>query len=286
MHSLSYLYTFFSQVLYITCFKDTIEVLFFTVLVYYLSLWLQRDTQKNLLYLFFSYYAVTVGSYYCSLDTVSTALIACTPLAIILFIILHQETLQKNFVMLKKVHKKRTPEFHWIDELMKILLNAINSNREIVGVIERSDNLNDIIDAPYTLYADIQKEAFDILSEKQSHTKNGLLWLNQEGKLIAFNARWRLELCEEWISYDVITLPKWKQDAIFITSKTDALIFKINPLSRTFDLIVQGKLIEKNDAQQTLLLLYAYLAPKNNTKIPPTTDYTQSHKSSLKQGNI
>lgn len=262
MVSLSQIYTFFCQELHISSWRDILEITLFSTSIYTFLVWLKKDTQKDLTSAFYGYYILFIGSYYCSLYTLSTVLLLTSPITLILFIVLHQETLQKNFVVLKKIQKTPPTDMHWIDELMKIFLNAVNNKKDILGVIERCDNLQDILKAPYLFYADIKKDAFDILLEKHSCTQEHLLWLNQEGKLIAINSSWQLELSDEWISPDVLSLAKWKQDAIFITSKTDALVFKVNSLTRTFDLIVQGKLIEHNDAQQTLLLLYAYITPK------------------------
>ncbi|MBA3954022.1 hypothetical protein H0X48_01765 [Candidatus Dependentiae bacterium] len=268
MISLSQIYTFFSQELYISSWRDVLEITLFSTITYGFLVWLKKDVQKDLTYAFYSYYILLMGSYYCSLYTLTTVLLSAIPVVLTLFILVHQETLQKNFVVLKKMQKTPKEDIHWIDELMKILLNAVNNKKDIIGVIERCDSLQDILKAPYSFYADIKKDAFDILLEKHSYTQEHLLWLNQEGKLIATNASWQLELNDEWISPDVLALAKWKQDAIFITSKTDALVFKVNSLARTFDLIVQGKLIEHNDAQQTLLLLYAYITPKKETSVP------------------
>ena len=164
---------------------------------------------------------------------------------------MHQETLQKNFVNLTKGAPGVLGESHWVDELIKCCLMALNRHREIVLVIERNDQLKSLIHAPYFIYAELKKDVFDILLEKHIADKDYMMWINQQGKLVAINCSWRTHLDETWISKDAQNMHQWMQSALFITSRTDALMLKVNPLTRSFDLVMGGKILEGMNAEQT-----------------------------------
>ena len=188
------------------------------------------------------------------------------PVVALIFIIMHQETLQKNFVYLTKGSTKAIDTNHWVDEFIKCCLTALNKHKEIVLVIERSDHLKSLIHAPNFIYAELKKDVFDILLEKHHPTHDYMIWINQQGKLVAINCTWRTQIDETWMRKEVQNMHAWKQTALFITSKTDALMLKVNPLTPSFDLVSQGKVVEEVDAmEQTSNFLKKYLS---DLKIP------------------
>src|SRR4051812_25368586 len=130
--------TFFTDLLRSIELADYIEILFFSLVIYYFLLWLKKDTQKNLVIIFYGYFTITILSHYAYLPTITYLLCAAAPIALIIFIVLHQETLQRNFVMLKKVTAPVDINNNWVDELIKSSITALHSNKEFIGIIERS----------------------------------------------------------------------------------------------------------------------------------------------------
>jgi len=173
---------------------------------------------------------------------------------------MHQETLQKNFIAFSATQKNSLPEAHWVDELIKCCLMALNRHREIILIIERNDPLKTLIHAPYFIYAELKKDVFDILLEKHIADNEYMMWINQQGKLVAINCSWKTHLDEAWISKDVQHMHQWKQNALFITSKTDALMLKVNPFTRSFDIVMSGKLLESMNAEYTSAFMKKNLA--------------------------
>lgn len=230
--------------------KDVVEVLFFSVVVYRVLLWLKKDTDRNLLMGCYIYCSLLFISYYADLPIIQLALFVSMPFVAMLFIILHQETLQRNYVKLSKGTVPLQETIHWVDELIKCCLTALNRHKEIILVIERNDLLKTLIHAPYYIYAELKRDVFDILIEKHMASNDYMIWVNQQGKLVAINATWRTRLDEAWISKEAAHMHSWKQHALFITAKTDALMFKVNPLTRSFDLVIQGKIVEGIHAEQ------------------------------------
>jgi hypothetical protein len=204
------------------------------------------------------------------------------PLVAVLFVILHQETLQKNFVKLTKSTASVLETSHWVDELIKCCLTALNRHKEIILVIERNDHLKNLIHAPYFIYAELKRDVFDILLEKHAAGDDFMIWINQQGKLVSINSTWRTNLDEAWISKEAEHMHIWKQQALYITAKTDAIVFKVTPLSRSFDLIVQGKIIEGINAEQAATFLRKnLLAPRDKTKqasASPAGNQQEMHK--------
>jgi DNA integrity scanning protein DisA with diadenylate cyclase activity len=240
--------------------RDSLEILILSSFVYYFLRWLKKDTQKNLTVTFYAYCALFATSYYAELPLLFSLLSSTVPLALTLFIILHQETLQRNFVMFKRPLAKEAQKASWIDELMRGCLTALNNNKELIILIERNDSLKNLLYAPCLFYADLKKDIFDIMAEK--HTPEYMMWVTHDGKFVAINASWRINLHEEWVSKEAAALHKWKQDSIFISSKTDAIIFKVKPLTRTFDLITQGKVFEDLSSEQLLALIQKRSLPR------------------------
>lgn len=232
-------------------YKDLIEIFFFSTVIYYLLLWLRKDTQKNLIGYFYAYCFIFFTAHYANLPVIRFALFITAPIVALIFIIMHQETLQKNFVTLTKRAPELLGESHWVDELIKCCLMALNRHREIILVIERNDQLKSLIHAPYFIYAELKKDVFDILLEKHIADNDYMMWINQQGKLVAINCTWRTHLDETWISKDAQNMHQWQQSALFITSRTDALMLKVNPLTRSFDLVLGGKILEGMSAEQT-----------------------------------
>lgn len=234
---ISSLSTIFRQLPY----KDGIEVVFFATVIYYILLWLRRDEQKNLLGAFYSYSGLFFASYYLDLPVMSFALFITAPIVALIFIILHQETLQKNFVHIIQAAPKVPSAHHWVDELVKCCLMALNRHREIILIIEKNDQLKNLIHAPYFIYAELKKDVFDILLEKHITGNDYMVWINHQGKLVAINCTWKTHLDSTWVSSEALHMHPWKQHALFITSKTDALMIKVNPLMRSFDIITGAR---------------------------------------------
>ncbi len=86
--------------------RDCLEIIFFASLFYYLTLWLKKDKTKNLLPYFYGYCLITFCAYMLELTTVTSLLFLFTPAAVMLFILMHQDTLQRNIVALKHITVK------------------------------------------------------------------------------------------------------------------------------------------------------------------------------------
>ena len=229
-------------------YRDIIEILFFAAVIYYIQLWLKKDKTRNLILGFYIYCALFCASYYADLPVLRFVLFVFAPAIAMLFIILHQETLQKNFITMSNPAVPLDDKEHWINELITCSLTALNRHKDIIIVLERNDHLKSIIHSPYFIYAELKRDVFEILLEKQMPGNDQMIWINQQGKIVSINSSWKTQLDKDWLSRTTEKMHMWKQQALHITNKTDALVLKINPLSRSFDIINQGKALQGMNA--------------------------------------
>lgn len=233
--------------------RDAIEIIAFSAIIYRFLRWLNEDQHKQLVLYFYGYCGATICAHYLHLTILSQTLLILAPVVLCIFVIVHQHSLQKNFVALKKVQPAQAAE-HWIDELIRASLYAMNKSKNVVWVIERKDNLDATMQAPCLFYADLKKDLVDLLLDTQT-TQETMLWVQQTGKLVASNVAWNIREDQSWLSPEAAQLPLWQQQALLVSSKTDAIIVYCCALTRLLSVVTQEKSIDNLSAHQTALLL-------------------------------
>lgn len=241
---------------YIYGWRDLVEILFFTLLLYSISQWLKKDTQKNLLWYFYCYVSLLIACHSAELYTLSSLLFYSSPLVGMLFILFHQRTLQTNFITLKNIRPAHTITTSWPSELVKAVLIALNKNKNNVCVVERGDSLNDLVFASPLVQAPVNHELIALLIESAVYNNKSMWWVNRQGILVSFNAFWREHTQDQWLSEDVKQAHQWKQEAVIFTTKTDCLVFKAEIATRLFEVVIDGKIIAGVTADELLALLY------------------------------
>jgi hypothetical protein len=180
------------------------------------------------------------------------------------FIIIHQDVLQKNFIALANIIPfKETQSLDWLEELIRSCLVAANNGKETYCIIEHKDSLSTLISAQLSLHANVQKNLLTMIFESSMLQAPNMLLLNSQGQIMGINANWQTLPDEDWFSGDLKILPIWQQEALFFTKKTDATFFSICPITRTFLIIVQGKLFTNISAHHALLAIKKYLSSQN-----------------------
>ncbi len=261
--------------------RDAVEILTFSTLFYWVSRWLKRDKQKNLVGYFYSYCALCFTAYFAQLPTMTTFLFMFAPVMIIFFLLMHQETLQKNFVALRNITPAKLANSQWLDTLVRTCLVAINNNKEVMCVIEQHDNLTDFIDTSLTMHTDLNKDLLNMMLASETFDATKMIWLNTNGHVLGVNSTWKNQPRDEALSDDVKKLEPWKQDALFFTNKTDALVFKVDPKSRTFDIVVSGKTYDNISSNHTLKMIKKHVITHEGKGA--THHDSQSKKDTAKQ---
>lgn len=231
--------------------KDVLEILFFSAVVYFVSLFLKRDKRHNLLIYFYSYCILVCAASLFHLPAITSFLLCASPLIVILFVIFHQELLQKNFVTLRIASSLVPEASDWLENLIRVSLHAINNNKQLICVIEHQADLKPFLHSPFLFDSPLQQNLLILLIESNGFDQNKLIWCTSTGKLIGINSSWDIQY-DGWQSQAVKELPIWQQDALLMTLKTDTIVFKADPIKRSFDIVVKGILHENMSAHHAL----------------------------------
>lgn len=258
--------------------RDGIEILFFATALFYAAQWLKQDRQQPLLGYLYSYLALTIGSYFCGLFSISYVLCALSPAAVMVFVLIHQKTLQRNYISLRNLTpRKQTHNANWVELVVRSCLVAMNNKKPVMCVIEQRDSLSQFIWAPFILNSYVQPGLIELLLQTPSYDPNSFLWINHEGKLQAISCTWQQFGQEQALS------SVWHEDALLYTAKTDAVVMYADPTSHTFSIIAHDKLIENLSAPQAVRIMSSYVVQpqqlqkgaKRHDEATKTTDRNQ-----------
>ncbi len=256
----------FWSTLHIFRWRDLVEIIILGTLFYYFCLWLKQDSQKPLLLTFYSYLSILTVAHFAHLPTLLFLLISCFPVLLVCFIIIHQSTLQKNFIALHAISPKTTAAHRNYEELIiQSLLIAASDGKSVSCIIEKKNTLISFLHTQYLFNAPLSQTLLDALLESTAFDQTKLLWFNTQALLIGMNCEWTKSSVEEWLTTPQ-EHPQWLQDALFYTTKTDCLFLRIDAKTRTFTCIADGVCIDQLAAHQAVTLLKKQLYSSFSTK--------------------
>lgn len=253
---------------YVLSWRDIIEILFFSSLFYYATLWLARDKQKNLVLIFYGFCIISASAYLLELQTISIFLFMYGPIGIMFFALIHQRTLQKNLVGLFRIKPASQIKRAWSDVLMRTVLTAMNNKKTIYCIIERADALDELLSSPLTLNTPIEQNGLLTLIQSDVYNQNSMIWINHAGTIRAINSSFHQSIRMQWFMNESHQAHTWKYDALMFTSNTDALMLYANPKTRSFTIVAQGKALDNLDGPQahTIIKQYFNAAPLKKQK--------------------
>ncbi len=268
--------------------RDVIEILFFSSLFYYLMHWLAKDHSKNLLPYFYGYCFITIMAYAIQLTTISYVLFLYAPAIVMLFMLMHQDILQRNLVALKNIQPAQITNHDWLDILFRSCLVMINKNITVTCVVECTDNLDDFIKTPFFINADLHKGVLELLLDSQAYESDKLVWVSIQGKLRGINATWHTptyHTSKENKLFSTSTI--WQQESLIYAQKTDVLVFYSDAITHTFTIVARGKCFENVSPHHALTLIKQHirlqLKQKKNSKKGKHNEKSTSQKNSLQQ---
>lgn len=239
--------------LYNLLLRDIAEILIYSSCIFVLCKWLKTDKTKSILVYFFAYCALTLCAWVAQLPTLTPFLCAYAPVALLLFIVLHEKTLQRNMVTLCSITPARVNQEDWLDTLLSACLATINTNKSITVVVEHKDSLDYFLDAPFIINADISKNVLEILLSSTSYDEQKMVWVDTTGKIRGINVAW-------------IAHHDKKEDALFYSQQSDAIVLSAHPINRTFTLTVQGKETKNIAAHHVHSLIKKQLSQTSSLK--------------------
>ena len=224
--------------------SDFIEILVLSSFIFYFSRWLQKDRQKKLLPIFYSLCLLFIFTDFFGLMTLSNFLLSFSPVFIMLFILLHQNSLQKNFIATKNITPAHLQKLDWVSELVKALLTAADSKKEVCCLIECSDSVYNFIEPNLLINTKIEKNILEFLIDSAQFDKEKFIWINRDGSIKSVNTDWNLPENLIVLEGDTQKFNLWEKDSVKITTKLDVLTIKSSSSNRTFKIIAQGKILE------------------------------------------
>lgn len=233
--------------------RDIIEIVIYSSCIFTLCKWLKTDKTKNILTYFFAYCGLALCAWITQLPTLSPFLFTYAPIALLLFIVLHEKTLQRNLVTLCSITPTKVQHEDWLDILLSSSLAIINTNKSITVVIEYKDSLDYFLDAPFLINADINKNVLELLLSSSSYDEQKMVWIDTNGKIRGINVA--------WISHQDVT-----KDALFYTLQSDAIVLSTHPINRTFTLILENKEMKNLSAHQARTIIKKQLSAQSVPK--------------------
>jgi len=244
---------------------DYVEIMFFSTVIYYFSLWIAQDSHKNLLAYFYGYCILIGITYTTQLNSIYFFLTFFAPVILIFFIIMHESTLQKNYVMLRNTVSSKKEERNWLDRLIRICLSSMNNNMPLICIIERSNSLTTALKDAVLLEASIHTGILEMLINAPTFNPEKMVWVNKQGTLIGINAQWKHHADPVLVNESAQKMALFQQHALFYTTKTDAILLRSDPITHTFDIIADGMIFESVNTNTALKCLKKYLNHSPNS---------------------
>lgn len=245
-------------------YTDYIEIFALSIAIYYISIWLSQDTRHNLLGYFYAYSALLAATYSAQLYTISFCLTFFAPVICICFIIIHETTLQKNYITLRNTITPKKASRSWIEQLVRICLQSMNNNQPISCLIEQNDQLATVLKDVMRVQTDIDTGVLEVLTASPSFAADHMVWINKWGTVLGINAQWKHQADPAFIDESVKKIDTFKQDALLYTAKTDAIFFRANPHNHTFDVVAHGTLFESISTHAMVTCLKKYITPASH----------------------
>jgi len=237
--------------------KDLIEILSITSGLYFFSVWLKQDKQKPLVLYFYSICSLVILANLIYLPTLSNLLSTIFPVVIMLFILIHQRSLQQNFVALKNIQPAQIFHTNWLETLLRSCIIAANNKKPISCLIEGQDSLANLVSCDLIVKAKLEPELLDALVTSNNYDENKMIWLSNTGFLIGLNTNLIMNIKDHVLNNNNNNnkIDNWLIQAIWFTKQTDCLIFRMHQLSKKFDIIIAGKLIENVSMDYAIKLI-------------------------------
>jgi len=237
---------------------DFVEIALFTAIIFQFCCWLRRDRTNFLLGYFYAAGAVFLCALFFDLRAILELYRTSWPILVLLFIIVHQKSLQQNYVAARTIAPiKSTADMQWIHLCMRAAFKAVQRKKNIIFIIQGKQQLEEHITDTIALHSPITQQTLDMIIESSIIEDHTIMLLNQTGILLGFNGH--------WLSTEIPTiqndtpLTEQQKHALMWTSKTDALVFFAHTESKRITLLAQGTIVQDIPNDKAELVINQYL---------------------------
>ena len=237
--------------------QDFFEILVMSSVLYKIIIILAQDTQKPLLRNFYLYLSLVFIAYSYDCLTLQILLLISAPALLTFFILIHQETLQKNFVALYRpaITVKKEP---WHHSLIQLCQKQASKNQSLSCIIEKKQNLESLVIGGVTCHSSFSFAFCEILCASPLLFTEQFILFEHDGTIRRINA----EIYPHGILHHEFSE---NERELFLTAKTDALILKMDSHTLTFTCIHNNKKVAHLSAHTTQNILNAFFEIKTHT---------------------
>lgn len=245
------MFTYLKPIITVISWRDLLEIATLSSIFYYVAVWLKKDRDKNLLPYFYSFLCIIFSAHMLQLSTLTSFLLIFSPAVALLFMLMHQQTLQRNLIALKNVTvSAQHPASDWLSSIMKATLRMLSHNKDTLILIEQTDALSSYIHAPEILDVPITQGIISLLFN-QIYNPQQICWITSSGTLRGINVNFKAS----WHPTSYQTHQAWIDDAIAYTTRTDALILHVNAEKHQYAIASHGEITEGLTMEQARQLI-------------------------------
>ena len=231
---------------------ELLEVGVFVSCFYFFAKWLNNDKSKKLILLFTIYWSTFFASDLLELKTLNSFMLYFSPLFLMLFILAHQNLIQRNFVTIKNIKPAKLKSLDWIEDIVKSLVYSVNKNISVLCIIENEDKLDNFVSCKVQVDCFLNKNLLNAIFSSPEFNSKEIVYLTKSGILKGFNS----EIQDMETSLD--NMQNNASKALILSSQTDCVYIKASHESRTFDVSIQGKILNRISSANLLTVLKEY----------------------------
>jgi len=245
---LSYYFSWF-------CWRDFLEIGMLSFIFYFFINWISKSLTPSLLLWVYGSLSFYWVCNILDLSLITNLFWINLPVMLVLLVIFHQDVLQRSFVTPKRIIPSiASKDDDWLEVLMRGLLQLAHQQGIAKCIIERNENLETIL---YSVLP-FQTKLTDAMLTKALtlHTADSCIWVKESGYLTAVDA---VFLKNSAAYHDRKELFQWQQQALLLTTKTDAIFLYIHGVDKKINLVVGGNFLENISFCAGLKVLRQYL---------------------------
>jgi len=114
----------------------------------------------------------------------------------------------------------------------------------------------------------------------QAFEQEKFIWLRYDGSIVSININLTQHQDDIWKEEKIQLMPQWKQDALLISTKTDAFIIATDMAGSSFTIITNGTVLSEISAENVLKIIKKHMNVVIKSK---GTQYYECKKSHEKQ---
>jgi hypothetical protein len=264
--------------------QDWFELMLITFFLYRIHFWLSQDRRTPLLALGYGYCCFLLISYYAPLPTMVHLIPIITPAMLVMIILLHKQTLQRDLIPYKNhdIQSNTNSGAEWLITVLRSALTTINDTQTVIVLFEYTDELAPFVQTPYVLHTPVHPELLALLLHRSIYQSNTMLWITHKGTIVSTKATWRLPTSYR-IPDTIEAIEQLKDLAHIYSLKTNGLVCIIHQKTRTATLIAHGFLWDAITMQQAHAIIAKHLNISKQSIDSNKVYYEKPTSSSLHQ---